>query len=417
MVFWIIAVALAALTVAILVLSAMRGRDEAEPAAAYDLRVYRDQLREVDRDLARGVIAEADADRIRTEISRRVLAADAQMKADDSAETKGRSDQARMGVILAVCLAMAGGSLWLYAQIGQPGYSDLPRALREAVAAEARENRPSQAVAEADFTAPPLNPVTDEYRDLVQRLRDTVASRPDDLEGLILLARNEAVLGDFKAAYQAQAEILRIKGDAASGRDYLNYADMMILAAGGYVSPEAEAALTEALKLEPTNSAAQYYYGLMYAQTGRPDLTFRIWSRLLAAGPPNAAWIAPIRGQIEDIAALAGETRFTLPPLPGEGTPDQTAPGPSAEDIEAASEMSEADRQAMIKGMVEGLAQRLAEDGGTADEWARLIRALGILGDLDRAKAIYQEALNVFAADAASIARVQAAAADVGVDE
>ena len=38
-----------------------------QPAAASDLQVYRDQLSEIDRDLARGVIAETEAGRIRAD--------------------------------------------------------------------------------------------------------------------------------------------------------------------------------------------------------------------------------------------------------------------------------------------------------------------------------------------------------------
>ena len=80
MVFWIIVAAIALLSASLLALAALRGRPGVEPAAAYDLRIYRDQLKEVDRDLARGIVAEADAERTRTEIARRLLAADAQMR-------------------------------------------------------------------------------------------------------------------------------------------------------------------------------------------------------------------------------------------------------------------------------------------------------------------------------------------------
>ncbi|MEX0285324.1 MAG: c-type cytochrome biogenesis protein CcmI [Paracoccaceae bacterium] len=408
MIFWIIATALALLSAGLLTLAVLRGRAGAEPAAVYDLRVYRDQLREVERDLARGVIAEADAERTRVEISRRILAADAQMKAggDDQGQTLGRP--LLIGA-LAVCLI--GGSLWLYSSLGQPGYGDLPRSLRVEAAAEAREKRPSQATAEAEM--PPSNQAEAagaDYVDLVERLRETVAARPDDLEGHMLLARNEAVLGNFKAAYEALEGVLRIRGDGATGRDHLNVADMMILAAGGYVSPEAEAHLSDALKLEPQNGGAQYYWGLMHAQTGRPDLSFRIWSRLLASSPPEANWVEPIRAQIEQIAALAGETRFQLPPL-------APPPGPSAEDVEAAADLTDEERADMVRNMVDGLVTRLANEGGTADEWARLIRALAVLGDTERAKAIYDEAVSAFAEDPFGLDMLKDTAESAGITQ
>ncbi len=404
--FWIIVAALALLSLAILAVAVLRGRPGAEPAAAYDLRVYRDQLKELDRDLARGVVAGAEAEQTRTEIARRILAADAQMQkgSGQSANTPGR----RM-LIAVLGLAVVGGSFGLYATIGAPGYGDLPRSLREANAAEIRAERPPQSEAEANAPAfPPSGEVSEEYHQLVDRLRATVEARPDDLQGHVLLAQNEALLGNYAAAHAAQAGVLRIRGDQATGRDYANYADLMILAAGGYVSAEAEAALSEALKRQPTNGTAQYYWGLMYAQTGRPDLAFRIWQRLLAAGPPDAVWIPPIRGQIENIAMLAGESRFVLPP-------EQPLPGPSAEDMEAASDMTDADREDMIRGMVDRLAERLAGEGGSAGEWARLIRALGVLGETARATAIRNEALQVFSDDPGSVAAIEAAARDAGL--
>ncbi len=147
----------------------------------------------------------------------------------------------------------------------------------------------------------------------MDKLRAAVAERPDDLHGQMLLARNEAMLGNFAAAAPRPGT-----GDRAEGRPrpapriIADLADLLILAAGGYVSPEAEAALTRALSLDPRNGPARYYTGLLYAQTGRPDLAFRIWRALLVESTPHAPWVGPITAQIERVAALAGE-RYTPP--------------------------------------------------------------------------------------------------------
>ena len=100
-----------------------------------------------------------------------------------------------------------------------------------------------------------------------------------------------------------------------------------------------------------------------------------------------------------------------LPP-PAEGAP---APGPTAADISAAEAMPPADRQAMIAGMVDGLAARLAEEGGPPEDWARLIRSLGVLGRRDEATAILVEAREAHAGDAAALAEIDAAARDAGL--
>lgn len=409
MTFWVIATLLVLTVSALLAMVLLRGRVGGEPAATYDLRVYRDQLREVDRDVARGIVAETEADRVRTEISRRILAADAQVQAEESGNGQSRAGSIVFAGLMVV--ALVGGSLAMYQSFGAPGYGDLSLSFRKDMAEQARKGRPSQQVAEESLPPqPPLPTLEADYLDLIEQLRQTVAKRPDDLQGQVLLAQYEARVGNFKAAYQAQQRVLELKADAATPDDYFNLADMMILAAGGYVSPEAEAALDKTFRLDPRNGAARYYWGLMMSQTGRPDMTFRVWEQLLREGPPNALWIAPIQAQIDDMAYLAGVEYQQ---------PDVRAPlrGPSAGDVAAASEMSEADRTEMIQGMVAQLSDRLATEGGPPAEWARLIRALGVLGDTDRAKAIYENALEVFAGGEVDLSEVTAAARQIGVEQ
>ena len=69
----------------------------------------------------------------------------------------------------------------------------------------------------------------------------------------------------------------------------------------------------------------------------------------------------------------------------------------------------------MIRGMVEGLALRLAEDGGPPEDWARLIGALGVLGETARARAIWDEARQAFADSPQALAAIRAAAERAGV--
>lgn len=151
----------------------------------------------------------------------------------------------------------------------------------------------------------------------------------------------------------------------------------------------------------------------MLAQTGRPDLAFRTWRDLLEQSAPDAPWVPAIRAQIRQAAAQAG-VDYALPAATGAPVVPGLA-GPSAEDITAAQDLSAEDRQAMIESMVEGLADRLANDGGTAPEWAQLIAALGVLGQTERATAIHAEAQQVFATDPAGLDTINAAATQAGV--
>ena len=404
MLFWIVTGVLTLGVVATLVRAMMRGGGDARPPAAYDLAVYRDQLKEVDRDLERGVLSPADAERAQTEVSRRILAADAALQAQQSAAAQSRTAPVVAGVTAAVLI---GGAFAIYLELGAPGYGDLALADRIEAAQILRTERPSQEAAEAslpDAAAPEVSP---DYVALVEQLRDAVQTRPDDIQGFTLLSQSEVRLGNFAAAHAAKAKVIALKGADATATDFSEYADLLILAAGGYVSPEAEKILERTLAMDPRDGAARYYFGLMMSQTGRPDTALRVWDQLLREGPPDAPWIGPIDAQINDMAMRAG-VDYARPAI-------GTGRGPSAADIEAAGEMSPTERMEMIRGMVTGLSDRLATEGGPPEDWAQLISALGVLAEMDKARAIFENAKQVFGNDPTAMDMLNRAADRIGL--
>ncbi len=410
MTFWLTALFAAAIVALVIIVTLLRGRLGGAPAAAYDVQVYRDQLKEVDKDLARGTLTPEDAERTRTEVSRRLLEADRVLQQSGGTRRAPRTLTWAAGLLS--LLVIVGGAWGLYSQVGAPGYPDLPLAKRKAAAEAARQSRPRQAEAEAQL--PPdgqMQQADPRHLELVKQLRAVLKQRPDDPRGLALLARNEAAIGNYTAAYEAQSKLIELKGENATAREFSDLGEMLVLAAGGYISPEAEAAFGTALRKDRTEPVARYYTGLLYAQTGRPDIAFRLWRGLLADSPPDAPWVDAIRAGLPELAMRAG-VDFQLPPAPGGGTP-----GPSTADIEAAADMTPQERQQMIRGMVERLNDRLATEGGTAAEWARLIGALGTLGEAERARAIWTEAQRVFAGQAEALGQLRQAARTAGVAE
>ncbi|MFV0300024.1 MAG: c-type cytochrome biogenesis protein CcmI [Paracoccus sp. (in: a-proteobacteria)] len=388
-----------------------RGETGAESAAAYDLQVYRDQLREVERDLTRGVVGTDEAERLRREIGRKVLEADRRAAEDRPAARGGGAG----GIAAALALiAVLGGAVWLYQREGVPGMPDLPLAARIDAAEAAYDSRPSQAEAEAG--APPLDrgEIDADYAALIEQLRAAVAKTPDDPQGLALLSMHETRLGNLDAAIAAQRHLIEVKGAEASAHDHAMLASQLVEAAGGLITPEAEAEIARVLRTEPRNAQARYMLGLLQAQNGRPDRAFPIWRDLLEEGPPDAPWIPPIRAAIPDLAWLAGQPDY-LPPEPAGAMP--ALPGPDADAMAAAEGMSEADRQQMIAGMVDRLEARLASQGGSPEEWARLIGALTVLGKRDHAAEIWGEAQTRFAAQPEALDVVRKAATEAGLAE
>ncbi|MBV1903854.1 MAG: c-type cytochrome biogenesis protein CcmI [Marinosulfonomonas sp.] len=403
--FWILSLPLAALVALSLALASRRASTVSNDQNR-DIGVYRQQLAEVDRDLQRGVISVADGERLRLEVSRRLL------DADRAANDAGSQTPTRPGYVLGAVVAVAvfGGTIWIYNQLGAPDYPDQPLKARLETAQNLMDSRLSQVEVENQLGAPNISASADPaHLELLEKLRTALQSRPDDLQGFALLARNEAQLGNFVAARKAQGRVIEILADQANASDYADYADILILAANGYVSPQAETALTHALQRDPENGTALYYTGLMFAQNARADIAFDIWRDLLHDSPADAPWVAPIRAQIAIAAADAG-IAYDLPDAPA-------LRGPSAGDIAAANELSNAERDDMIRGMVTQLSDRLASQGGSPQEWARLIRTLGVLGEVDRARAVWAEAQQVFAASPGAIDEIRAAAQTAGITQ
>jgi len=403
--FWGLAAAMVVMVVALMVLALRRDEAQVVPAAEFDLRVYRDQLRDIERDLERGVIGPDEAERLRVEIGRRILAA------DQAARTEGAQISGPRGMLVTggLVLALLGATLATYVGVGRPGASDLPLALRLAEADAARRTRDSQDIAEAAMLRAVPAPTDPQHAALIQQLREIVAQRPDDLQGHQLLMRNEAALGNYAAAWRAQERVVTLRGGAVDVDEIALQADLMIRAAGGFVSPEAEQVLARALQMDPRHRQTRYFTGLMFLQNDRPDRTFQVWSQLWTDSRAGDPWAPFLERQLPDVAFLAGEHRYEMPPLRG------AEPGPDAAALEAAQDMSPEERSQMVRGMVDGLAARLATDGGPAADWARLIRALGVLGETERARAILAEAQQVFASNAADLGLLTAAAQAAGI--
>lgn len=412
--FWIICAAMLAVVVLSMLAPFLRQQGApSEPTAAFDLRVYRDQLREVDRDLDRGVIEPADAERLRIEIGRKVLDAD---RALQLAQAAGRGPGLALPAIaLAVVVAT---SIAMYMWIGAPGLPDAPINARIA-AAEARHGTlPSQAEAEAAYAAsaparPRAEPSAEDMA-LIERLRETVAQNPDDVQGQRFLLRYESALGNLVAAREAAQKVVALLGADATAQDHAAAAAIMIEAAGGTITPEAETEIYAALEKDRMNSEARYMAGLQQIQAGRPDRAFPIWATLLAEGPENAPWIAPIRAIINDLAWFAGEPSYEAP---APRAPAAPMPGPDADAVAAAEDMTPEERQQMISGMVEQLETRLATQGGTPEEWGRLIFSLTTIGRSDHARDIWAEARTRFAQTPEALQIVDDAAARAGLDK
>lgn len=392
-VFWAVAVGLAAV-VAYVLIAALRRVPAPSNSGEADMAVYRDQLAEIERDLLRGTIGPAEAERLRAEVGKRVIEAD-KLRLTGRAATGRTPPAAIVAVIVAVVVP---GGVAAYWGLGAPGYPDMALEPRLAGLDDGIRARPSQ---EAELATQGRDRDTALDAGLATELAAVT-----DLEALRARFQQHFEAGEMQAAVRVQERLLALQGDAAGSNDHANLALALVAEAQGYVSPEAEAHLVDTLRRDMENELARYLVGEMFLQGGRYDKAFQFWRPLAEGGDPAAPWTASIRERIGQVAELAG-VNYAPPAVAGSG--------PTAGDVAAAAEMTPEERQAMIEGMVAQLSDRLATEGGDVEDWNRLIRSLAILERLPEAQTIYDEAKERFQGRPAELSFLRLAAVETGL--
>jgi cytochrome c-type biogenesis protein CcmH len=395
--FWAVAIGLCGLVAVVLSQALWLAPGQAGPADA-DLAVYKDQMSEIARDLARGTIGDEEARRLRAEIGKRVLDADRALSRPVKPVPTGRSG---LVAALVACLVLP-GTLALYWSLGAPGYPDMALQARLDGLDAALAARPDQATELATLGKPRDTAV-------VARLQGEMAAISDP-GALRVRFRQDFEAGEMLAALVVQERLIALLGPDVQSNDHANLALALVAEAEGYVSPEAEAALRESLKLDMGNELSRYMVGEMFLQGGRYDQAFRFWRPLIENGTASAPWVGSIRDRIEDVAKLAG-IPYVLP----DAVAAAPTAGPTADDVAAAGDKSAADRQAMIEGMVAQLSDRLASGGGPVEDWNQLIRSLVVLGRVADAQTIYDEAKVKFAGQSAELSFLKLAAVESGL--
>jgi cytochrome c-type biogenesis protein CcmH len=163
-------------------------------------------------------------------------------------------------------------------------------------------------------------------------------------------------------------------------------AESLSFANDGQVTPNARRLFAEAARIDPKNARAPYYLALAKLQSGKRREALEDWRGLVPDAAPDEPWLPALR---QRIARLSAELDGGAPVSP---SVTQTAPGPSASDIKAAQSMSKGDRSAMIRSMVQRLADRLKDEPDDADGWLRLGRAYGVLGEQRKSRDAYGRA-------------------------
>jgi cytochrome c-type biogenesis protein CcmH len=367
----------------------------------YDLKVYRSQIDELETDRERGVISAEEARQAKVEIERRMLQAirDAEPEIED--RSRGRLIA---GLAVAVGLPVAAGLM--YFSMGRPELPGQPLAERTDIPVRAAE---LAARAGGQPTPAETQEGLESVENMVGSLETRLENEPRDFEGWMLLGRSYGVMdryGDAARAYEKAAALPEAQSDPAP---HMQLGEALIFSSGGVVTEQAAAAFERTLEIDGGHPGARYYLALARGQAGDLQGAFDGWVALAQDSPSDAPWMPALRSRLEEVARDLGieldpdlavgtpPMPGDLPPLPGQQMAEAppaapAAPGPTAEQMQAAQEMSSEDRQAMIQGMVQRLADRLAEEPDDYEGWMRLARAYGVMGDQDGAIDAYANA-------------------------
>ncbi|TVR09709.1 MAG: c-type cytochrome biogenesis protein CcmI [Salinarimonadaceae bacterium] len=359
MAIWIILAAMTAAAVMSALWPLSRARTAALGTAGEGL-FYRDQIEEIDRELARGLFSPAEAAAAKAEAARRLI------RAESRRETAGpsldepalRRRRAASAVALSAVPLLA---LAIYGAYGSPHEPAQPLAARLVQERDLADMDISEAVA---------------------RIESHLQQNPADGRGWEVLAPVYMRQGRFDAAANAYAQAIRHLGEEPNR--LANYGEALVNASEGVVQAAAREAFEAAVATDPLQPKARYYLGRAAEQDGDPEAALRRYEALLRDSPSDAPWISVVRARIDALGAAS-------------------QPASPALGIDA------------IEGMVAQLAGRLAEGGGSAEDWARLVRSYMVLDRAEQAAGALAEARRALANDPAGLAEVEETARHAGV--
>ncbi|MGL4488950.1 MAG: c-type cytochrome biogenesis protein CcmI [Rhizobiaceae bacterium] len=372
MLFWILCALLTFAAVAA-VLYPYLSATSAKPDAS-DLEVYKDQLKEIDADEKRGIISSTEAVNARVEVSRRIL------RADDLRKAIGVNESTSNSKLLLMCAALSVPivSWGLYAAIGAPNMPDQPIAARLNVA-------PADASMEV----------------LVAKAEAHLAANPNDGRGWGVIAPIYLRVSRFEDAVRAFQMAGKLNGPAAAYE--IGIGQALIGMNGGRTNDQARAAFKRAVDIDPANPEPKLLLATDLAQQGKFPEAKAAFEAMLASAPADAPW----RGMLIDMIARV-DTAMSA-------KASQQAPGPSQTDVDQASQMSDADRSAMIEGMVAQLDAKLVADPSDVEGWKRLMQSYLVLNKPEKAREALERAKAGLKSNPVGLEQVNAFAVQLGI--
>lgn len=386
MVFWILVAGLVAAVTLAITRPLMRPSTPATDAGDADIAVYKDQLKEIAADEARGTLGVAEAESARAEIGRRILrAAEGGSRSEASSRAAGTNRFIKT-VSIATSIALPLASLALYLVYGAPGLPGQP--LSDRLAAATDSNKPN---------------------DLIAKVEERLREHPEDGTGWDVIAPVYYATGQYAGAATAYQNAIRLIGETP--RRLQGFANARIHLENGIVPEDARKALERVLQIEPNATEPRIWLALAKEQDGRLQEAAADYRKLIDEAPEHAPW----RKALEDRLANLGKDSGGAP-APGPAAAATAASAPADNPNAAAiMSMNPEEREAFITRMVDNLASRLKSNGSDAEGWVKLIRAYQVLGRRDDAVKALTDARANLKGNEVGLAKVDSLARQLGL--
>jgi cytochrome c-type biogenesis protein CcmH len=293
--------------------------------------------------------------------------------------------------MIVVAVAVPLGALGLYLAYGSPRLPDQPL-----------DARLSDPASDQNLGA------------LIAKVEARLREHPEEGQGWDVIAPIYLGLGRYADAADAYENAIRLLGE--SSKRLSGDGQALVLQHDGVVTEEARRALERALELDGTLIEPRILLAIAKEQDGKFAAALEGWRGLLASGEGNAPWREMVEKRIEAAEAKLANKAESVEDSPPADVASRDERGPSAADIAAAESMSPAERQAMVEGMVQGLAARLEAKGDDLSGWLKLVRAYAMLDRKDDAQDALRRAQNQFNGDAQAIQQLDALAIELGLN-
>jgi cytochrome c-type biogenesis protein CcmH len=407
MTLWVILTIMTSVTAVLVSAPFLRRLDQHRVAGSEgSVAVYLDQLIELEKDAAAGLIDTDQAEAARAEIKRRILAADRAQKpllARLSLRERNLAGAAVAGVVTL-------GSVALYASNGSP---TLPAASAQIARMQGSSAVEELAAATRALDAPQLSQPQSRLGsvdEMIDRVVARVSQNPNDVEGWRMLGWSYFNTEHFAQSAAAYAKAFELNpNDSSLGSAY---GEALVRAAEDRVTDDAKAVFEKTLKVDGKDARARFFMGLAKEQAGNKTAALDDWVAILNEADSNETWFGDLRQRVSELsqdagidvstrlhrknAAATGGVLAALQQQDSSPVGSQKKDGPTADDVRNADAMPPADRAAMIRGMVDGLATRLEQSPGDVEGWIKLIRSRKVLGETKEAAQALQRALDVF---------------------